>query len=190
MWSSVSLCCDADAPLQVVEEVAQRGVAPVVGTADLDKDQLEHLHSWAQVREGGREGERDMCFVAAEQISLYVIPPPAWSGRAVPASPLSHLAGEAICQPSQSGVMLPNASSECSVCVCVCACVRACVCATAQHVPRPRPEVGGAVWPHCVCFTGHRTWWPMPRTWMCDCTATTTREVHTHACTHLLHESV
>ena len=43
-------------PPQVVQEVARKGVAPVVGTADLDKNQLEHLHSWAQVRDGGGGG--------------------------------------------------------------------------------------------------------------------------------------
>ena len=42
--------------------MARRGVAPVVGTADLDKEQLEHLHSWAQVRVGGKEkGTRLIC---------------------------------------------------------------------------------------------------------------------------------
>ena len=46
----------------MVEEVARKGVAPVVGTADLDKDQLEHLHSWAQVRVGGKgKGARSIC---------------------------------------------------------------------------------------------------------------------------------
>ena len=46
---------------KVVEEVARKGVAPVVGTADLDKDQLEHLHSWAQVKPSVTQVNLESC---------------------------------------------------------------------------------------------------------------------------------
>ena len=34
---------------KAVEEIVKEGATPVVGTADLDKTQLESLYSWAEV---------------------------------------------------------------------------------------------------------------------------------------------